>query len=588
MTRRWLLLGLFVLLAAGPASAASLYERLEFRGQTLSPRLQSLQGKAVWALDDPEIVRLIELSAARLQWSSSGQTLYVYTAHRQTSWTPGSPRISSDGADMTAPGMLWGSGSQAAIEPAALLYALGLRAFPSQTGGARLLPLVGGARLVTTEQDRRLLLAATCPLHPQVSRPSPRTLRLTLPEAVWEGEQGEMALEELRLKIQGGSGPGQDLVIDITFPDNWKGELVSDTLLTQIAVQCLPDFPVAMQGAPTCLERAEFQRSGQEEMLILYSDGPFQFFWSYDPASHNLSVEVPRAYQKTLAPLLESPESGLLSARFRNLPGPYPVLRLEARLAEGRAFQFFQMEGVPNSLVLHIAPQGSMQGALPVGSASVGGPAWRGGGLIVIDAGHGGSDPGCINHALGAMEKDITLDVALRLRDLLTSQGWTVVLTRETDTDLTPPSAPARDELQARCDVANRISADLFVSLHCNASVSQAPQGTSIHWYKAEDYQLAQYMETILGSLGIRQLGLRQNRFYVLRHTTCPAVLVEMAFLTNPEDGARLCQPEFRQKIAEQLALGLGAYVAGRQGATAGAPPAPVQELAPDQGLAEP
>jgi N-acetylmuramoyl-L-alanine amidase len=140
-----------------------------------------------------------------------------------------------------------------------------------------------------------------------------------------------------------------------------------------------------------------------------------------------------------------------------------------------------------------------------------------------------------------------------------------VLLTREEDRDLTWPGSPDRLELQARCDVANQAGADFFISLHCNASVSASSAGTSIHWCKDEDVELARSLEVALGeSLGLDQGGLRRDGFYVLRHTLMPAVLVEMAFLSNPREGRLLADQDFRQKIAEGLAGALVAHISGR------------------------
>ena len=170
-----------------------------------------------------------------------------------------------------------------------------------------------------------------------------------------------------------------------------------------------------------------------------------------------------------------------------------------------------------------------------------------------------------MNRSLGVMEKEVTLDVALRLRDILTSQGWTVLMTREEDRDVTWAGSPDRMELQARCDVANSAQADYFISLHCNASVSSQSAGTSIHWFKQEDLDLARSLEFALGErLGLEQDGLSRDSFYVLRHTRMPAVLVEMAFLSNPREGSLLAASGFRQRVAEGLAGALASHRSGR------------------------
>jgi N-acetylmuramoyl-L-alanine amidase len=186
-------------------------------------------------------------------------------------------------------------------------------------------------------------------------------------------------------------------------------------------------------------------------------------------------------------------------------------------------------------------------------------------GVVVIDAGHGGGDPGCYSRHHGVYEKDITLDIARRLKTVLERQGWKVLMTRETDRDVTYAGSPDKMELQARCDVANDVGADLFISIHCNASASGQGNGTSIHWYKEEDYEFARNLEPMLGeAIGVGNQGLRRDSFYVLRHTSMPAVLVETAYLSHPHDSSRLVQPQVRQLIAERLAGGLVQFMSGR------------------------
>ena len=113
--------------------------------------------------------------------------------------------------------------------------------------------------------------------------------------------------------------------------------------------------------------------------------------------------------------------------------------------------------------------------------------------LIVIDPGHGGSDPGT-QHG-GLREADITLDMAKRLRDTSWARGWQVRLTRETDVDVYAPNDSAHDELQARVDVANKAGARLFVSIHANAFINSGPYGTTCYISKPDDVAFARIVE---------------------------------------------------------------------------------------------
>jgi N-acetylmuramoyl-L-alanine amidase len=178
--------------------------------------------------------------------------------------------------------------------------------------------------------------------------------------------------------------------------------------------------------------------------------------------------------------------------------------------------------------------------------------------LIVIDPGHGGSDPGSQHGGLG--EAALNLDTAKRLRDLLVARGWQVKLTRDTDVDVFAPNDSARDELQARVDVANNAGARLFVSIHTNAFINSGPYGTTCYISKPDDVAFARIIETHLAADGTKDDGVVKSHLYVTLHTKMPAVLVEMAFLTNPNDFALLGSPAWRQKVAQEIADGIGEY----------------------------
>jgi N-acetylmuramoyl-L-alanine amidase len=178
--------------------------------------------------------------------------------------------------------------------------------------------------------------------------------------------------------------------------------------------------------------------------------------------------------------------------------------------------------------------------------------------LIVIDPGHGGSDSGS-EHG-GLKEADLTLDVAKRLRDILIARGWQVKLTRETDVDVYAPNDSPHDELQARVDVANKAGARLFVSVHANAFINSGPYGTTCYISKPEDVPLARLVEAQLAQDGTKDDGVVKSHLYVTYHTRMPAVLVETAFLTNPSDYALLASAAWRQKVAQEIADGIGQY----------------------------
>ncbi len=185
--------------------------------------------------------------------------------------------------------------------------------------------------------------------------------------------------------------------------------------------------------------------------------------------------------------------------------------------------------------------------------------------LIVIDPGHGGSDPGA--HNATTVEKDLNLDVSQRLRSLLVARGWIVQMTRTADADVYGPNASDRNELQARCDIANAAGARIFISMHTNSYVNSSPSGTTTYYYKSQDLPLAQAIHhRLVPLLGTKDDGVVKYRFYVIARTTMPAVLIETAFLSNRNDAELLRSAEFLQRIAQGVADGVRDYAGSPAG----------------------
>ncbi|MDT3700169.1 MAG: N-acetylmuramoyl-L-alanine amidase [Thermincola sp.] len=184
--------------------------------------------------------------------------------------------------------------------------------------------------------------------------------------------------------------------------------------------------------------------------------------------------------------------------------------------------------------------------------------------VIVVDAGHGGYDPGAIG-VTGLHEKDFNLYVALKLRDKLTAMGATVIMTRSDDAFIS---------LSTRAAVANQVYADIFVSIHANSSNSSSKKGTSTYFYtptsnpgfytKLEQRSklAASVQDRLVAQLGTVNAGILQANFAVLRETQMPSILVESAFLSNSGDEALLKSNEFREKEAQAIADGLMDYFA--------------------------
>jgi N-acetylmuramoyl-L-alanine amidase len=203
--------------------------------------------------------------------------------------------------------------------------------------------------------------------------------------------------------------------------------------------------------------------------------------------------------------------------------------------------------------------------------------------LIVLDPGHGGSDPGMQNATLHLDEKNLTLDVVLRLKKLLETRGCRVILTRSDDSKLDPAQ---RADLEKRDDVANRAKADLFLSVHFN---SAPPTVTGTETYvMTPQFQLSSgadkkddtvdkpfpgnrqdfanvvlgyhLQRAVLAGLKTSDRGFKRGRRLVLCFPECPAALIEAAYLSNNLEAGRIATPEFRQRIAQAIADGVNDY----------------------------
>ncbi|RKD76493.1 N-acetylmuramoyl-L-alanine amidase [Sinobaca qinghaiensis] len=178
-------------------------------------------------------------------------------------------------------------------------------------------------------------------------------------------------------------------------------------------------------------------------------------------------------------------------------------------------------------------------------------PSVLAGKVISIDAGHGGNDPGAV--ANGLQEKELNLDVALRVEKRLKDLGATVIMTRKTDTFI---------ELGQRARIANDAKASSFISIHGNA-FNAAANGTETfhHPTSTEGRKLATALQTeLIEELSTTNRGVKNNNFAVLRLTSMPSALVELGFLTNAAEAKRLKTNEFREKSAIAIVNGLETY----------------------------
>lgn len=186
---------------------------------------------------------------------------------------------------------------------------------------------------------------------------------------------------------------------------------------------------------------------------------------------------------------------------------------------------------------------------------------------MVIDPGHGGYDSGAIGPS-GLREKDVTLPVALKLATFLRNAGVEVKLTRETDT----VSWTEKTDLSERVRIANDWGADIFISIHANAATSPLGKGMEV-WTTVGQTAADPIAESIANSLisAFPELVFRSDlsdgdkdkeaNFYVLYWTKAPAALVELAFISNPQEEELLRSPDFQDEAVWAIANGIADYL---------------------------
>lgn len=188
---------------------------------------------------------------------------------------------------------------------------------------------------------------------------------------------------------------------------------------------------------------------------------------------------------------------------------------------------------------------------------------------VCIDPGHGGYDSGAVGPT-GLKEKDVTLPVGLKVGEYLQAAGVIVVYTRTSDQ--VPWPAEINKDLAARCKIANDEKVDIFVSIHCNSAAGVTAKGNEIYTYPGQGNAdalancIQARMKAAFPGLTYREDWSdgdtdKEARFYVLRNTQMPAVLSELAFISNPIEEKMLASPEFQDKAALAIAQGIGDYL---------------------------
>lgn len=295
------------------------------------------------------------------------------------------------------------------------------------------------------------------------------------------------------------------------------------------------------------------------DALLIRSQGEIDYETGWDRATGAYRITIPSA---RLADQVRGPElqanSPLLSVRLRQEDDETVVILIQpaagVRIGDLNqpSDQLLALELERTSQQIPVTPPTSTsQPALPSGQLpSVGDTRV----VVIVDPGHGGPDPGAIGID-GLREKDIVLPVALRVAELLEQQGVHAILTRSQDVDL---------DLEPRVQIAERADADLFVSIHANAISLSRPDvnGTETYYYSDSGLRFGQVIHASMVQVpGVRDRGMHQARFYVLRNTSMPAVLLELGFVTGAQDAELLSDSTFREQMATAIARGILQYI---------------------------
>ena len=186
--------------------------------------------------------------------------------------------------------------------------------------------------------------------------------------------------------------------------------------------------------------------------------------------------------------------------------------------------------------------------------------------VVVIDSGHGGDDPGKVG-INQSREKEINLAIAKKLEQRLTENGITVIMTRETDEDLSPPGAASQKaaDLSERCRIINEAHALFAVSIHQNSYHDPSVSGPQVFYYKnsPEGKFLAETLQAAFDAVTEKNTRKAKgnDNYYLLLNTECPVVIAECGFLSNPEEAEKLITEEYQDAVARALCEGILSYI---------------------------
>jgi len=316
--------------------------------------------------------------------------------------------------------------------------------------------------------------------------------------------------------------------------------------------------PSVPSDRPVTIRSIDLENSGSQ--LSIRSDGPFTYSSGWDRSTGVYQITIPGAQLASGADSAQRfPNNSLLWVRLKQAD-PQTVQILVQPAAGVRIGTLTQSNPETLSLALERSsttlnpPNRNLANApsnrpFPAPTAQ----NRRERLVVVVDPGHGGRDPGAVGIG-GLQEKNIVLPISQQVVSILEQNGVQAVITRRDDREI---------DLPPRVQLANRVNADIFVSIHANAIDMSRPDvnGIETYYYASGDRLARTIHNSILQTTRAGDRGVRQARFYVLRHTAMPAVLVEVGFVTGARDAPRLADPAYQQQMASAIARGILQYL---------------------------
>ncbi len=338
----------------------------------------------------------------------------------------------------------------------------------------------------------------------------------------------------------------------------------SQPLATQENRQSAP----LSQASPDLATIGSIELSGDGTQLLIKADQIITYAsgWDRQSASYSITVTNAQLASSVKGPSLDA-SSPVLRVRLRQTDPRtvtilvQPAAGVRVRDIEQPRPELLSLELQRSSLVL--TPPSSTN---PNSNTSISAPspppeikrpparplARKGRLVVIVDPGHGGKDPGAIGIG-GLQEKNIILPISKRIAQLLEEKGIQAVLTRDSDYFV---------DLQPRVDIAERANADLFVSIHANSLPTRPDVSGLETYYFDSGNRLAQTIHNnILQNVNIHDRHVRKARFYVLRKSSMPAVLVEVGFVTGREDAPKLATSDYQNQMAEAIVRGILQYI---------------------------